>query len=392
MTERDKIWQNIYPILAFILLAIGIAFGVESRFLPVIFIGLAAFLFFQDRSRGEFKILFWFSLALFVLFLLSPFGTVLFPFAIGLWLAFLLSPIVERLERYKIPRVLSSITLLLISFIFFIFFFTYLFYQVVTEAGVFLQTLPTYIAKWWKVLENYLGRFVKVEEISNILPTLEEVIRTLFRRTLALSKGILSIVGSLFLLVLTFIVTFYFLKDYKKLKSWIIKTVEKEKTLLRFTDEVILILRRYFRGQIIDATIVGILTGISLAILGINFPLLLGFLAGIMNLVPNLGFWLSFIPALFVGLMEPSPLIGILKVSLVFGGVQLVESTILVPKIIGGSVGLHPLVIFSALLLGAKLLGPLGLFLAVPVAAVLKAVWITREKMSRKENETKEGG
>jgi len=263
---------------------------------------------------------------------------------------------------------------------------------VVTEAGVFLQTLPTYIIKWWRVIESYLGRFVKVEDISNVLPTLEEIIRTLFKRTLALSKGIISIVGSLFLIVLTFIVTFYFLKDYKKLKSWIVKSIEREKVLLRFIDEVALILRRYFRGQIIDATIVGILTGGALAILGINFPLLLGFLAGIMNLVPNLGFWLSFIPALFVGLMEPSPLIGILKVSLVFGGIQLIESAILVPKIIGGSVGLHPLVIFSALLLGAKLLGPLGLFLAVPVAAVLKAVWITKGKISQEEIETKEGG
>ncbi|MCF6192585.1 MAG: AI-2E family transporter, partial [Candidatus Hydrothermae bacterium] len=137
-----------------------------------------------------------------------------------------------------------------------------------------------------------------------------------------------------------------------------------------FMDEFMLLMRRYFRGQLTLALILGTFVGTSLELLGVRSGILIGALVASTNLIPNLGFWISILPALFFGAMEPSPVAGLLKVSVVFAANQLLEAVIS-PRILGGSVHLHPLLVLLALLLGGKFLGFLGMLLAVPVAATL---------------------
>lgn len=379
--ERDRFEY----LLAILILLFGIGIGVDKRFLPIVLTGLSSYILYGERHTLKGRVFLGLSVSFFIIFLLMPFGKILLPFAVGMWIAFLVAPTVRRLEKLKIPRVIATLILLLLALFVIVFFFTYFIYQVGNEGAQFLNALPSFIEKWKDFLEAKLGRTINIEDLMSALPTLQNVIEGLIKKGAFISKGVFSLFGYLVLFVITLVVTFYVIKDYEKLKLWIIDKIRGNEEYLALTDEVVKIMRRYFRGQLLDALLVGFLTGILLFFCKIKFALLLGFLTGVMNLIPNLGFWMSFLPALFVGLMAPSPIIGLLKVAAIFGFVQLLESVFFVPKIIGGSIGLHPLIIFLAIILGGRLLGPLGLILAVPVAALLKAILMVVPKKTKRE-------
>ena len=110
----------------------------------------------------------------------------------------------------------------------------------------------------------------------------------------------------------------------------------------------------------------------GLAILGVPSALLIGVIAGLCNLVPYIGMAISIVPALIVALTMPSPLDGLLRVGGVFVVVQFIDGSVTGPRIVGGSVGLHPVVTMLALAFGGAVLGFAGLLLAVPLAVLFK--------------------
>ena len=126
---------------------------------------------------------------------------------------------------------------------------------------------------------------------------------------------------------------------------------------------------RWLRGQLLLGLIVGALVYLALTILGIRYALSLGLLAVILELVPIIGPILAAIPAVFLGFLS-SPLLGFI-VALVYVAIQQLESHLLVPVVMQRTVGLNPLVVIISLLVGAKLGGILGMFLAVPLAAAV---------------------
>jgi len=172
-----------------------------------------------------------------------------------------------------------------------------------------------------------------------------------------ISSSAVSFVGSLVFLFLIFVIVFYVLLDFDKVSN-IVKTFLEfmgfSEVELEFIGKKLM---RYFRGQLIEATLVGLLTLFGLGLVGINFYVFLGILAGVMNLIPTLGFWISYIPALFVGFGSGNWLWGALKVTLVFVIVQAIETAFISPRVLGGSVGIHPMIILLGLLLFGKLFG-----------------------------------
>jgi predicted PurR-regulated permease PerM len=112
--------------------------------------------------------------------------------------------------------------------------------------------------------------------------------------------------------------------------------------------------------------IVGTIVGFSLWILGIKYYVLLGVIAGASNLIPNVGYILSLIPALFIGITSPHPLLNTIKIISVFAGEQMLENLLLGPMIIGKASKLHPVVVMVVLILGSLLFGFWGAVIAVP--------------------------
>ncbi len=367
----------LHVFLAFVLLGLAVVFGIDQSLWPLLFSLLAFLALYDNRREPGFRVPFLLSILFSLYFLFSRFQMVFVPLFFGIFLAFLLDPVVSFLHRRaRIPRVAGALFLLLLVLILFLGLAVGLTVQAVNQAASLLSATPTLLQQTLDRLSRYLQNTGWLSQLGPV-DLQAEFLKGLAHQISQLPARVFSVVNLLVFFLLTLVVAFYLLADLERLTTWTQNLAVRLGAGPRWFDtarELKRILHRYFRGQVLDATVVGVLTGISLALLGIRFATLLGLLAGLMNMVPTLGFWISFLPAVLVGLMEPSPLLGLVKVSAVYGGVQALESSFFGPRIIGGSVGLHPLVIFFALIIGAELLGVLGMLLAVPTAALIKSL------------------
>ena len=129
---------------------------------------------------------------------------------------------------------------------------------------------------------------------------------------------------------------------------------------------------KYLRGQVTVAIVMGIITGLGLWVARFPYAGTLGLIMTIFSVVPYLGIVLSLIPAIFIALVSGSVGISLLKVLIVYGLAQLLETSVISPRIVGESVGLHPVLVLLALALGGFFFGFVGLLLGVPAAAIGK--------------------
>ncbi len=377
--------NSAFFITALILLILSIYLGFPEEYLAIIFSGFAAYLFYMGRSNPTSRVLFIIALSFFLFLLTVKLKNILFPFGLGLLVAFLLSPLVDRLEKYRVPRYTTSILILAIFLGFLTLIGIYIGHQFSRELAIFSQKLPGFLAH---VREQALQKFSKYGELKKIfenLPDIGTIFGEFVKRLPSFYKSAALVASYVFYFILSIIVTFYTLNDYNKIKSRIFSIFVKNERSYQVFIEIAEILRKYFRGQLIDAFVVGLLTAAFLGILGIDFFIIIGVFAGLFNLVPTLGFWMSYFIGAMLGFMEPHPLSGFFRVTIVFIVVQLLESTVISPRIIGGSVGLHPLIILVSILIGAKFFGPLGFLLAVPVAAVLKGMFFRDNRSNEGE-------
>jgi predicted PurR-regulated permease PerM len=221
--------------------------------------------------------------------------------------------------------------------------------------------------------------------MTELVNYLLEGIRTaggLFRTAADIASGVITIVLSALLLL---VYTFYLTKDGNRMRTsvdqWVLSSYRTETVeLVRRLDTV---WKSFFRGQIVLSLTIGILTTAALSVLGVESALVLGILAGVLEVVPNLGPILAMIPAVLVALIEGSTYLPIDNhlifasiVLLVYVLIQQIENNVLVPRIMGMSLNLHPLLVLIGVVVGAGFAGILGAFLAAPVLASLKVVGI----------------
>ncbi len=139
------------------------------------------------------------------------------------------------------------------------------------------------------------------------------------------------------------------------------------KTIFEIND----IISKFIRGQLLDGLIVGLISSIGLSIIGLDFAILIGITAGIANVIPYVGPLIGCIPAIIVGILSPNPIMALWAVLLLLA-VQQLDSAVISPKIVGDSMGLHPIFVIMAIIIGGNLAGILGMLLSVPVAGIIK--------------------
>ncbi|SHH29965.1 sporulation integral membrane protein YtvI [Caloranaerobacter azorensis DSM 13643] len=305
------------------------------------------------------------------------------PFILSIGLSYLLNPMVNSLEKRKVPRALGVLIvyLILIGFILIISFS--IFPKLINEFKKLIDVLPNYFNDAYEFFNEIYISYSK--NIANLPPGLQginEVVKsnldkiqvTLLNSLKNFTNSIMHIFSKAVSFILIPILTFYFLKDkdyFKKKIIMIIPKVYRQDVLYVFR-EIDVVLGKFIRGQLIVAVFVGVATTIGLLMLGIDFALIIGIIAGIANVIPYFGPIIGIIPALVFALME-SPLKA-LWVIILFTAIQQFESGIISPKIVGESVGLHPVVVIFSLLIGGSYFGIWGLLLAVPITAILKIV------------------
>jgi len=365
-------------IFALLLIAGGIVLGLPGEYVPLALFAFASFLLYRYGEKGG---IFWLSFYLTLFYGVYVFKMILTPFFLALWLAFLTAPLVDFLEKKKIPRWISSLFIILLLFVLILGFITQAGVQVIKSAPVFYNNVQGVLLDFFAKLRHItvFGQDAALLK-EKVYPVLNNLFLNLSRNLVNISYSAISFAGSLLFLLLTFIIAFYVLVDFDKVS----RITEAFLNFGGFSDEELNFigkrLRRYLRGQLIEATIIGILTTFGLGILGIDFYIFLGILAGVMNLIPTLGFWLSYIPALFVGLGSGNWLSGAIKVTLVFMSIQAMETAFISPRVLGGSVGIHPMIILLGLLVFGKLFGTAGVIIAVPTIAVVQGILKFRKK------------
>lgn len=201
-------------------------------------------------------------------------------------------------------------------------------------------------------------------------------------------------------IVLGFIIAFYFLKDMDYFKSlyhqWttmLFKHRHYEK-VSSYMDDINAVISSFIRGQLLDALIVGILSSIALYIVGLDFAVFVGMTSGLFNIIPYFGPVIGSVLAIVVALLGGSFHKAVLAV-IALAIVQQIDSNIISPKIVGDSVGLHPVFVMLAIIIGASCMGIWGMLIAVPVAGIIKLMmnrWVAYKKQDEEELESDRRG
>jgi predicted PurR-regulated permease PerM len=184
---------------------------------------------------------------------------------------------------------------------------------------------------------------------------------------------VLSLLSYVFL---TPILIFYLLRDWRNIERKLGELVPGpyRARVLGFAGEYDRLLARYLRGQLLAAGIVGTLTWLGFLIAGFPYALLLGVVAGVFNIIPYMGLVASLVPALVIALFSASPLVALLKIAIVFAVVQVLDGSVIGPRVVGEAVGLHPVWVLLALAVSGYFFGFVGLLIAVPLAVLVKLV------------------
>ncbi|MDO8573216.1 MAG: AI-2E family transporter [Candidatus Daviesbacteria bacterium] len=268
-----------------------------------------------------------------------------------------LNPLVERLRRWKVPKILAVILVFSLTLGIIATLLTAGLSPLVSQTGNLIQRLGETINTLLKT--NIVDQSVIQQEVSKISTQVVSFTVNLF-------KNLISWISVL-------VVTIYMLFDREKMEDYVTsffgERKGKVKELLRKIEDK---LGAWLHGQIVLSVVVGTLVYIGLVLLRVEFALPLAIIAGLLEVVPVIGPIISSIPAILVGLTV-SPLLAALIGGL-YLAVQQVENQIIVPQVMRRAVGINPLLVILAVSIGGRLLGIAGALLAVPIAVVIQLV------------------
>lgn len=312
------------------------------------------------------------------LWLLYAVRGVLLPFGAALFLVYVTEPLITRMERRQVPRVVALVVVYaaLLGLVWVA--VVYLWPRASGEANRALANFPARTAQVRALARRLvaMGRSRRVPAVAAaaltaLVQEIDGVVADVGRRAVALTLAVFS---RLALLLLSPVIAFYLSKDLPALRRWLITLFPPSGrgAARRLFSDVNAVLGGYVRGQFVISSFVGLTTWLGLELLGIPYALLIGLLSGLVDIIPYFGPVIGAIPAVLLGLSRSVWTAG--YVTLLFLGIHQLEGAILVPRIMGNRVGLHPVVVIFVLLAGGHLFGFAGMILGVPVAAVLRVV------------------
>lgn len=311
--------------------------------------------------------------------------SVLTPIFLSFIIAYALNPAVDWMEHKKIRRPFA-VTSIFLGIAFLLFIALLLLIPAIQNEIDFLMTcLPTYLRNLQEAripqLEKLLGRdlpsnfneflnrmAVRISDLSF------DMLKPLGSVALQILSNVLDFIINLLNFILIPLFTFYFMRDHHKLKKIIFGLIP-ERYLGGFRSkvrEIDSVLNNFIRGQLAVCLILAVLYSVGLVFIRIDLAIVVGVISGLAFIVPYLGTVIGIVLSSALALLKFGDFKHLLYVLGWFGLVHLVEGYYITPKLVGKKVGLHPMVVIVALLIGGKVMGLLGILIAVPVTAVLK--------------------
>jgi len=307
---------------------------------------------------------------------------VLLPFVAGMVVAYLLDPLADKLQEWGASRTLAT-SLLTGFFVLSIIGGIVLLIPVInSQAAALTSSVPQAIEAFWSwaepLVQDVRERFNLATDaelqqaITSHAGSVGEWLKSVATGLLSGGAALLSIIS---LLVITPVVSFYFVRDWDHLvetvDGWLPR--DHRDTIRGLIKDIDGSIAGFLRGQVSVCIILGLFYGIGLAIIGLNGGLLVGLLAGLISFIPYVGSITGFVASMGLATVQfgvtDYVMLGLTAGLFILG--QAIEGNFLTPKLVGERVGLHPVWVIFALLAGGALFGFLGVMLAVPVAAAI---------------------
>jgi len=339
----------------------------------------------QRRNR----LLLWLTLAALVAVVLWISRQVLLPYVVSLVLAYLLLPLVNwldnhmpaRFHQWRIDRPLAIILTYILVLAIVGGILAFAVPLLINQVEYLIQNWPTLVEKaqdwgkqgvnWYETLPDTWRTAVE----TNLKSLLSEVVSAIQNGVVAAIRQLFSTVGFIIGFIVIPFWMFFILHDAGQVKKGALGVFPESirADIVAVAGLVDDVLSAYIRGQFLLMVFVGGLATIALLIIGVPYALVLGLIAGIFEALPVVGPLLGAIPAVLVALLG-NP-ISAVYVAIAFFAIQQIENLLLVPRISGKSVKLHPAVVMVVLVLGNQLAGFTGMLLAVPVTAIIRDVF-----------------
>jgi predicted PurR-regulated permease PerM len=326
------------------------------------------------------QILFWlggFAVFLLLLYVMRP---VLLPFVAGMAIAYLLDPAADKLEKWGMSRTWATATLTAAFFVLFVAMILFLAPVLYDQMIGFLQRLPEYVAR----LQNFLlpallalaDRVPFVDAPSDVWDTGTSMVQgaagIVGNTVQRVWNGSLALFNLVSLLLITPVVAFYLLRDWDQITGYIDEVLPRQhaETIREQARRIDDVLAGFVRGQTMVSLVLGLIYAAGLSLIGLEFGLVIGLASGLLSFIPYIGMAVGAAVAIAMALLQFGP--DVLHLALVIGTFllgQALESSILQPRMLGGSVGLHPVWMIFGVLAGGSLFGFVGVLLAVPAMA-----------------------
>ena len=308
---------------------------------------------------------------------------VITPLAISWLIAYIVDPVLDRLQKIIKYRTVNIVIVMVVLLALVVLFLLIVVPIALDQSKVLAKRIPDYQLQLKTYIESVLLSIksqyphdfdVVWQKLSTILqqqaPRLLDPLGRFFSR---MFSGIINFILGLLNIIIIPVMTFYFLREFDNMNKGVVSLVPKRylPSFMEIIKEIDSVLGNFLRGQLTVALILAALYIIGLSIVGVPMAYVIGFIAGLANMVPYLGLIVGLLPAIIFTLVEHQSIYSVLGVVAVFAIAHAIEGTLVSPRIIGGRVKLHPLVVMSAVIIGGSLFGFAGLVIAVPVTAVL---------------------
>jgi len=319
------------------------------------------------------------SLTGWLLYLLAP---VLTPFVAAALLAYIGDPLADRLQRLKMPRTLAVVLVFIFTFLLLVLLVVLVGPLIRSQVAALFDALPEIVRQFEQVWMPNIAGYLNMEAgddvgIGAFLSRYSDMAGTWGTKVLvSVTKSGGAVAAAVLSLFLVPILTFYLLRDWDSILAHLgalLPSGQRETIvgLAQDTDEV---LGAFLRGQLLVMLALSIIYSVGLSMVGLQFAIAIGVVSGLVSFVPYLGFVFGIGLAGLTVALEPNPMWLLVGVVATFSIAQLLEGSILTPKLVGDRIGLHPVIIIFAVAAGGQLFGFFGILLALPAAAVLSVL------------------
>jgi predicted PurR-regulated permease PerM len=315
-----------------------------------------------------------------LLYLLAP---VLTPFLLAALLAYIGDPLVDRLEAKKMSRTIAVSVVFISLSLLALLLLLILVPLVEKQVSIFVARVPEYVDWLQTTAMPWLQARFGLEQMPDI-SELKKALQAHWQQAGSLAVNVLASISSsgaallavLANIVLVPLVTFYMLRDWDVMVARIRELLPRsiEPLVVRLTKESDEVLGAFMRGQLLVMLSLSVIYSAGLLLMGLDYAILIGLIAGLVSFVPYLGMIIGVLLAVVAGLFQFQDIVALWPLIVVFGVGQLLESFVLTPLLVGDKIGLHPVAVIFAIAAFGQLFGFFGILLALPVAAVIVVI------------------